>query len=558
MSAFRVIDGAGFRQAGFRQLGSGGASSSSSSSLSSLQASWSAWRYYLLDYTGGSDTNDGYIDGAAGLTIDPTGKAIKTAERLRAIMPSIGNGKNVAILVKNRADGSNYLKQDGVTEDRLDFSGVFGYGQFILRASSDLTNSTTDKFKLGHITSDAGPNADGSWTVASATNASLTVAAGTLPAETTIIGRRVRFKGNVSVGLANKCYYINDNTSSALSPGSNFSPTPAAGDEFFIEKPGAAFVGFVPPAYLNSIEVPVCVGFKFTGSASRDVYTGTTQIRFVACELSASTANSVLNGGGDTPRLVYIVNFYSDESGVLFTVGVGARSASPMTITAANEILTRGLAILNTGDSTFNARGGGSIIGGFGSYFAGRINVTGPVALGGNSTLCPRLVRLFGSVRLSTTNAIKTHVTAQRLSFSVASGSAFALSTVGHTITVNECSGTAADAAVDITTGVSNEVQWALSSANTIVGALGDVKTVGNVYTPFSQIANSDLIDTRSNRVVGSAGPGLTRMVNGIWGKLPMLAADPSAPTAGMAWIRSDTGQLCVYNGSATIRVTLT
>ena len=67
---------------------------------------------------------------------------------------------------------------------------------------------------------------------AGATVSSMTIAAGALTAEPALVGKRVRFTGNVTAALANQCRMIWMNTGTVVTPGTDFSVAPANGDTF--------------------------------------------------------------------------------------------------------------------------------------------------------------------------------------------------------------------------------------------------------------------------------------------------------------------------------------
>lgn len=104
-------------------------------------------RYFLVDNEAGNDANVGYIDAAPGSTFDPTGKAIRTIERLWQIFPRFGAGRIAVIMLKSRASGQYVDALSNPVPFLL--RGVHGYHRLIVRGSSDLTNSLADRIKLG-------------------------------------------------------------------------------------------------------------------------------------------------------------------------------------------------------------------------------------------------------------------------------------------------------------------------------------------------------------------------------------------------------------------------
>lgn len=98
-------------------------------------AAWTlgSFRWYALDYDGGNDANAGYSDvspAAAGLV------ALKTWQGLLAILPANGAGRSVEIVIKARAAGATYLRQDGVTAADLDLRPLLNYGRLSIRGTA--------------------------------------------------------------------------------------------------------------------------------------------------------------------------------------------------------------------------------------------------------------------------------------------------------------------------------------------------------------------------------------------------------------------------------------
>jgi hypothetical protein len=127
-------------------------------------------RYIFLDGDSGNDAHLGYIDAAPGTVFSPFAVAavsVKTTHRINEIRPPVGAGRKVVVLIKPRGASTLYdhaTPGDGLgVEDR---SKCSGYSLMMTRAS-DLTNSEADFTALGFTTGMAGPNVDGSFTVAS-------------------------------------------------------------------------------------------------------------------------------------------------------------------------------------------------------------------------------------------------------------------------------------------------------------------------------------------------------------------------------------------------------
>ena len=127
-------------------------------------------RYIFLDGDSGDDAKVGYIDAAAGTVFSPfavAAVAVKTTHRINEIRPPVGAGRKVVVLIKPRAASTLYDHEtpgDGLgVEDRSKCSGY----SFMMTRASDLTNSAADFTALGFTTGMAGPNVNGSFTVAS-------------------------------------------------------------------------------------------------------------------------------------------------------------------------------------------------------------------------------------------------------------------------------------------------------------------------------------------------------------------------------------------------------
>lgn len=108
-------------------------------------ASWAttATRYYTVDYDAGSDSNAGFSDvsaAAAGLV------AKKTIQGLRDVLPVLGNGRSVDVIIKARAAGATYLKQDGVTAADLDLRGYTGYVRLSVRGTDTIASASSVAF----------------------------------------------------------------------------------------------------------------------------------------------------------------------------------------------------------------------------------------------------------------------------------------------------------------------------------------------------------------------------------------------------------------------------
>lgn len=351
-------------------------------------ANWSTSlvRYYLVDYDGGSDSNLGYVDAAAGATIAPSGVPFKTLEQLLSALPAYGAGRRVVILIKPRAAGAAYLKKDGVTEDSLDVSGYHGYSVFMVRGS-DLTNSATDKRVLGGMVAAAGPGAGEEWTCAAgATNWALSIASGSLTAEPALLGYRIRFTGNITSALANRSYMINANTSSAITASARMIAIPAAGDTFYIERP-AVSIKTVKTPYDTSYDfvgTNLVAGIAISGSSNLSFMPNGNNAMVCFCQATAVTTNNTVANTSNVGQPSTIDNLqvnvtYNDESGTSVpNVGGGLRTSGVAQLAGVSNVSAS--AFLATGVVCAQFWGAfassNSFIGGLGSVFASTVAVT--------------------------------------------------------------------------------------------------------------------------------------------------------------------------------------
>lgn len=110
----------------------------------SASADWliTLTRYFIVDNELGNDANLGYIDAVEGTDLSATAPtvAVKTLERLLAIIPTVGNNRRAQIIAKARSDGGRYLAADGVTESNF-YLNTVGYQRLILRGTGTVTSA---------------------------------------------------------------------------------------------------------------------------------------------------------------------------------------------------------------------------------------------------------------------------------------------------------------------------------------------------------------------------------------------------------------------------------
>lgn len=218
----------------------------------SIQADWElgVTRYYAVDNDSGDDFNVGYSDVSMA---DAGTKALKTWKRLAEILPPDGNGRDVAVALRRRPGGATWVGADGVTPATLELMGKRGYLSFIVQGTGDFSNTLADQVDAGSVVAAAGPNADQSWTAAGGgTVSTFSAAAGALAGTLELF--RVRWKGNMTPALANKTGAIHSRAGNQITVAKDLPAAPAAGDEFFIERPGVVFDQVVL-RYLDDVEL---------------------------------------------------------------------------------------------------------------------------------------------------------------------------------------------------------------------------------------------------------------------------------------------------------------
>lgn len=481
-------------------------------------------RYFLVDYDGGSDSNLGYVDAAAGSTIVPTGKALKTLEQLMINFPKIGNGRSAVIMIKPRSAGAIYKRKDGSTDDYLDFAGVLGYKLLVRRGSTDLTNSTTDRILCGGLTALAGPGGSEEWTCASGCTSSLIItASGSLTAEPGIIGKRVRFTGNVTAGLANKCWFISANTTSQITPGSALSPVPAAGDTFYIEQPGVQISSFSEvrdttgtvensSVIVNSHSL-VGVGVSNTSANKFNIGSGAAH-SFIEQTASGCTVTSI---GSEGPVLLSIAATYYDEAFNLVTTGAGLRSAGGLKLRSsskASSLAIIGSTEVEVGNHTVRTSSGSGdvLVGGGGSYFRGSVTWSGGSQ--GSVAASPSNNMFGGSDSTYPARCIASSTSTKgfyflggntQVAYCKFEGNRSAncidvdLKATNSSLCVTNCTGnTNGYAGAGIGLHGKNNIFF-LDSTNTVTGGSGDVTLTASFYFSHSHFQRSTVVDDQNN-----------------------------------------------------------
>lgn len=541
-------------------------------STASGGATWdiNTFRYYAVDYAGGSDANVGYSDVSMA---DAGTKALKTLTQLRRILPGYGDGRKVVIAVKGPSDGTQlqYLKPDGVTLDDLDFRGVSGYSIFIARTTRTFANDTTDKILCAPAFGQQGPNSDGSWAVAAGATTSVFTTAGGSPnlnAEPALTGMRIRFKGNVTAALANVCRYVWKNTTTTITVGSTDLPTsPAAGDEFFIEWTGVVVNNILagpnangprPGGTSTAFPNASVVGFNALQSTNQLLFFQGTDValRVAFCDfqkrMSAGSINELRVGG-----------IWLDENNAQVQSGYGVRHRQDDTaqiIGNANQLTYQDFAVLGTNNTPTFARckawtiGSGVSATGLtfsNSTLPGR---TAQSRIGDGTTLSAttRRMRIFGNAGKSTgagsgvLTISASGIDIDGLDISNAGANACIGIQNGQNVDIvvgdlQSADGGNTDVALDVTAVVKGRV--VVRGTNTMTGTAGDVRAAGPIIYSWAALSADEYRDAAGNVLSTGAPTNITKKVTaGTAFNVPVLAADPAAPADGDVWIKNTGG----------------
>lgn len=496
-------------------------------------------RYFLVGGTGASDFNLGYIDAVAGSTLVPTGLAKATIAGLLAILPRNGAGRDAMVLVANSsASGTTY-------SEAADFAGIHGYRLFIKRGSTDLTNSVADRISLGAMQGLVGPNGDGSWTATAGSTTTVTVASG-LTAEANgggITYMRIRWKGNVTAGLANTCSVIQKNSATVINFGST-QTAPAVGDEFFIERPGVIFTSFAEDACAGiwgktGTTVGVMggtYGFAVSGTGFGSFAIGRDgSAMYGFCESRGATTNTVLRTMVSSSNgSVMFHNTYRDEVPTSRSIGFGMRCVSGFFITPRSLVVsTAGFGSLTAQDPVTSANvtmsspspdiGGGLFFRGVRVFIGattppGFFQATDPKLGPGSAGAAARNIRcetrgmviaganaiVFG---LEGENQLGDLLTIQQTGAGLTKqGGSFVLDQV-----VNGAAGGNAGFGINVANMIAGgQVVIGTTVACSASGTLGEIKLPGSaaagVKETYAALALTNVVDKNKTNVMGTAG----------------------------------------------------
>jgi hypothetical protein len=346
-------------------------------------ATWLAGlcRYWLIDYDGGNDLNDGFVDAAPGSTIAPAGHALKTIERFLQLFPRIGLDRLTAVLVKGRAGGAVYRNMANTADDAIVLTSTLGYQKIVVRSSLDLTNSAADRGSLSANQMATGPNGDGSYTAAVGGTNNFLISSGTLPTDFNGGGFRLRWVTGAQAGQSMPILQIlGGNT---VICGRPFPGAAAGGDHFVLEKPGAA-VDHIYIGVFDSNEVSVEVaGFECRAATDGfKVGVGSGEVRAAFMNV-LNTGNNIVttqSSGGAAGAIIFS-QLYADEAGTAHNVGGVRFSGSCLFRGCAGPVVVDGAAFMATGGRSFDYLNGVKLQIGLGAscVFNSGILVTGCV-----------------------------------------------------------------------------------------------------------------------------------------------------------------------------------
>lgn len=449
-----------------------------------LQADWTGTRYYAIDYDGGSDSNQGWSDtslAAAGAV------AWKTIEHCLSEIPRVGNNRDIVIGIKPRAGGATYLKQDGVTADSFDWWPFSGYASVLVRASDTWASTAADQIKCGAIQALAGAGAGGAWTVTGGVSTLGLDVVGGLTAEPALLGKRVRFTGNVTPALANVCAAIQANTATFIGFLTALGTAPAVGDTFYIEEPGVV----IDDCLLRGNSPINIAGISCTGSLTGydNVY-----LRVSFCEGAGI--------GFQNSEEVLTFPSYVAEGGFTRTTGVGVRTDGRIDCDD----------VINLRVQSSYAFGNHTTVVSCGSYFLTgyfnelQVNNSGGAAIGSNfwcqigadaSGAAGLQTRLTGTNVFTGSNARFFSVIA------TGAGGSPAVQFVGmnNSFVADDLDGSTGntDVGIDFTGSRGCKIIIGVDVLCNVQGTAGELRLAGNVLSSYAAIELINVIDPTYN-----------------------------------------------------------
>jgi hypothetical protein len=241
------------------------------------------------------------------------GLAKKTVASLQSALP---HGENQYLTIA--------IKAGDHSDKDLHLHIPPGFREVHIVATGDFSDTTDDQGRSGAETALAGPNEDGSFTVApGATEAEWGIAAGELPTDFSIRLKRVRFANGVVTG-------VRSNTADSIQGCDLLQAAPAGGSKFWIEQPSTTFdtvrIVHHSPVVLRGIVALNNGNDAFTvkgpGSAST-LDTGVTA-KLVFCEARGTGVDAV-SRLYDQQHCVTAPAYQPLDGSPLVSVGVGFR-----------------------------------------------------------------------------------------------------------------------------------------------------------------------------------------------------------------------------------------
>ena len=509
-----------------------------------VASSWVGTRYFAVDYDLGNDENAGFSDVSMALAGTV---ALKTIEELLTRVPRNGHGTTAVIAIKARAGGATYLKKDGVTPDRLNIDGFYGYFHFLVRGTGTVAtasavafaNDTNDKIALGaQIVT--GTNAAGYNPAAPISNNTFNTVPGGLPAEPALLGKRIRFSSTTTtVALRNVTAMIHFNDPDTITVANNLPAVPVTTDTFYIEEPATTVDGIsvnsttpnvstIATLELQGIHV---AGLRTSGTttASRNIINGPASCIFSFVD-SLNTQIISFNIRNFTG--VQFIKNYVDELGTPILTGVGIRSiggvdaqrgtflniassslagngsadVGRMSVTDAltanlgeGSYFFKGVFIKGTGTGTSSGRVFTNLVGRGNNFTAQKLRIVSPAgnpACGINISLAH--CTLYG---IDITN--------------MGANALMELSGVGCCFSINDVSGSTGNTGVGLSIGPFGgkdaHITMGTLDANTFTGAAGkDIEGApGAGFGPFyvhADYIRTDLRDDNGNHIQGLGG----------------------------------------------------
>lgn len=513
------------------QTGFGGGSGSSSLAANTV-ADWSLSlvRYFLVDSAGGLDSNRGYIDAAAGSTLTPTGLAKQTIAGLLAILPRSGAGRTAVILIANAsASGTTYA-------ETLDLSGCHGYARILVRGSTDLSNSTTDRVTCGFMQGQAGPNGDGYWEVASVTGTSaINVASGLSTTGAGLEGWRVRFS---SGALSGTCRPIWRNSATAIEWDQD-ATAPATNVQFYTEKPGVRLSRYLAPTGIGTIissagtyiQTVTVVGIAVTSSTAGAFQAGHSEHEFYCgCEVATDATTRLFQTSAGA-RAIELSKSYLDETNTTRAVGMGLRCAggyflAPMALAIQTGgfagVMTAALSDptnINLMSSTVLFVAGGTIfrrgvevqcipvsgrIGGFplGGFFGNGSSssvrksriINGPLVYRGGGLD-------FNGIEWEGCTVPGFKWNPVQATFVVRGGPTTYLDGLS-----NGSGGGNTDVGIDVTDNYGGELVIGTKNSCSLSGTVGEIRLAGSALATYADLAKTNVVDKNRNNVIGTGG----------------------------------------------------